>query len=595
MKSLISLILFFTFTTVLAENNCSPDIQKVVKSQSFLEGVLSFKSPNQELLLFSVNLDRSQRANTKGSFTYNKSHKFQDFTKYSFYRPGKNSPVNIVDIYFHGKEGRPAFLLRNVDLFYFLHRRINDRSEKFNCLRKLQGHFAEYRRKSKVFKRKKEDIIQFDGADFNSLAKADKRKFFFDAYPINEFVLTNNCRGIGSFEYEWPGILKGYLQIEPQFLNKVMSAYDGIYNCKEKKLDGFTNQNLGVEARTTPFYAWQLEMSKAKSGVVDYLAMWYSILSQEHYYWFNTGDFSLVQSNSCKIDNIKDLLISEKSKESTLNLTDVKGIIPYEEFSSETRFKSGYERMGEPLSYIKTPCFGDEKKFELPDGFSPPRPRQDESAVAYWSNKPCQLAPYHYVKYEDIFKYRAHLSMFEVDGTYTGQSQEWDSHSAVNRHDYFLLKDTKKRVLFDFDYLNKFKTIKVTESEKHLSFDLKNSDGKNLFIGNVLKNELEKEEKIKNIKGKLLTSKKWSGISSLIGLDPKPLSSLYNETKLEVEKNPLFSYFYDNDGKILDHHKPTVGVEYFYIRKKGCQYLLDLVSHERILPLKRFKFSYQCR
>ena len=107
----------------------------------------------------------------------------------------------------------------------------------------------------------------------------------------------------------------------------------------------------------------------------------------------------------------------------------------------------------------------------MPQGFFPPRPRHDESPKKYWITKPCQLSPYHFVNYEDIFKQTLHLSMFEVDGTYSGQSQEWGTHNAINRYDYFLLKDRNKRVVFNISYLNNIESIKVIEGKDHHSFE----------------------------------------------------------------------------------------------------------------------------
>ena len=78
------------------------------------------------------------------------------------------------------------------------------------------------------------------------------------------------------------------------------------------------------------------------------------------------------------------------------------------------------------------------------------------------------------------------------------------------------------------------------------------------------------------------------GVSSLFGINPQPLVSNYADTfdPDVVDYSPVpFALMYDDRGKILNHHLPKYGIEQWYARKRGCKLVIDLISHERILPL----------
>jgi hypothetical protein len=573
------IIIFLLSLSIQANVDCGPNFNNHKNVKAQLIGVTSFKKPNKSLELFSVKIDRTRKAIDRGAFEANSSSKMRHFKRYSFYKPNKNSPINIVNIYFHGRETKPAILLENVNLFNFLHKRFLDKDPKYNCLRKIQAHYSEYNSVSKIFTRQASSNASFNGKDFSQLTKLDEIKFFYDAYPLDEFILTNNSRGFGSFEFEWPGYMKGYFQIDPQYMNKLMSSYDGEFNCKDNEYNGFTNLTLGIEAHTTSYYAWKLPMSQASDGIFDIFFQWRSILSLKDYYIFHKDDKNQILNNKCNFDHINSLLTSPSSKTTSIKLKQSKGAIPFNEFSSETKTKAGFEQVDEPLSYILSPCFGEEKNKEMPEGFTPPRPRQDENSKEYWLTKPCQLSPHHFVNYKDIDNNSVYLSKREIDGTYPGKSHDWGSNKAVNRNDFFLLKDRSKRVLFNYEYLKSYRSIKVIENKDNISLILESNLNKNLFIGNIYKKDLENN----------------SVIASSIGISPRPIISPYNSSVLNSKSKPLYSFFYDSKGRLLDHKSVDIGVEFYYLRKKGCDYTLDLISHERILPLKRYHFAYNCK
>ncbi|RPJ78693.1 MAG: hypothetical protein EHM20_03340 [Alphaproteobacteria bacterium] len=190
--------------------------------------------------------------------------------------------------------------------------------------------------------------------------------------------------------------------------------------------------------------------------------------------------------------------------------------------------------------------------------------------------------------------------MFEVDGVYTGRSRnEYDPE--ITSFDKGLQKEEKKRVSYEFSkFIGNYKKANIEQNNNYLSVKLLNKD-KNIIIGNISIEKLLEEEK----KPRFVTSfddvdlyeSNVVGVTALFGINPRPLASNFNSSfdPNLVDETPVpFALFYDDKGKVLNHHLPAIGVEQWYARKRGCNLVIDLISHERILPLARMELSYFC-
>ena len=56
------------------------------------------------------------------------------------------------------------------------------------------------------------------------------------------------------------------------------------------------------------------------------------------------------------------------------------------------------------------------------------------------------IVPHTFRYFEDLMNYDVHLSMFEVDGTYSGQSLDYDKQR-TNQYDQTLFKDDSFKYL----------------------------------------------------------------------------------------------------------------------------------------------------
>jgi hypothetical protein len=81
------------------------------------------------------------------------------------------------------------------------------------------------------------------------------------------------------------------------------------------------------------------------------------------------------------------------------------------------------------------------------------------------------------------------------------------------------------------------------------------------------------------------------GVERLIGIETRPLSYQVNEvTDNKIEARPLYAWFYDaKTGMIMNHHDTTIGIEQWILRwHPAGKLILDFVSHERIVPIRRY-------
>jgi len=86
------------------------------------------------------------------------------------------------------------------------------------------------------------------------------------------------------------------------------------------------------------------------------------------------------------------------------------------------------------------------------------------------------------------------------------------------------------------------------------------------------------------------------GVIGGLGIAKTPVIADYNEPlKNEDRLHSQYAFFYGKDGEIFDHRREDLGVEQWYVRKSGCYFIVDLISIERIVPVKRLKFPFSCK
>lgn len=439
------------------------------------------------------------------------------------------------------------------------------------CTEKVMKHANEYERKAFLFSLSNESYIENE-EDLLNL-------FQYHKYPLEEFILTNNCRGAGNFEYEWPGIIKGYFQIPPAIMAKIV---DSISN-----KSAFKFSDLKTEVRLTSFYD-KLDTPKLWPDSIKNLGLYaWSKLKEKRYQWYRFDDWDEAVKD-CKAQEITDNLISSKTETSHVKLRYEMGEIYYGEFLGETRKKSGHLGEDDALVYTKTPCTKEEVKKEIPFTLRPSRRDIVTPIKTYWEKMTCEIIPHRFYSYEDLTKFPVYLSKFEVDGVYTGQSHTSNQYE-MSKHDIALLKDDKARILFDFKNAYSFKDVEIIEDEEYITFNLKSVDQKfNLVLGNIPKHKLtglyNRDEFESYVRP--WANDHFRSVYSLIGINPFNLANFYDSSISPMEK-PIFSYFYDDKGRILNHHDPKIGIEQWYVKKTYQGYQIDLLSHERITPVAR--------
>ncbi|OUR94163.1 hypothetical protein A9Q84_17825 [Halobacteriovorax marinus] len=442
------------------------------------------------------------------------------------------------------------------------------------CTKKTMRHLNEYERKSFVFKRAKilpvdEELIFFE--------RKNKR------YPLNEMIITNNCRGPGNFEFEWPGIVKGYFQIPRSIMDQWYQEYN-------KSNDTF--DSLFVENRISKFYEEPFSKVATSRTLKDKVVSLWSKYFEKEYRWFSNNDFdSLI--NNCSITDINKDLLKETGAFTKTKITYDLGKIEYDQFPVETRLKSGYNRIKTPLIYVKTPCNDTEASVEAPKHFYPPKPFYDQNSLSYWKKKTCKIVPMNFFYYKDLLKYQVHLSKFEVDGVYVGQNRE-DNPRETTDYDQSLLTNTNFREAYDFKNAYAFKEAFISKSRdgKRINIKLTSKENLNLILANIDLSKLIEVSKSAEFKSKFRpwATDKVKGIYKLIGIKPFDLSSSYQDSNSDSLET--YALFYDQDGTVVNHHRKDVGIEQWFLRYRKGKLILDLISHERITPVARIEINY---
>lgn len=515
--------------------------------------------------IVTVDLDLTSMSKKRRSHQRNSAYSLPFIKKVSI---EKGETSQLLHFVFHGDSGGPAIAVKDFNI-----NAISPiRSEKIQnniCLDTLQSHLEEYARKAILISHR----VKKEGSPLSMMLDNQ----FFSQYPLEHFVLTNNCRSLGSFEFEWPGILKGHFQIPQSVLQKLLPPNQSPYN-------NYT------EYRLTNFYYQQfIDKIKISYSPKDLVANFYSKYMDPNYRWISLGNFNGVRSLCLKTD-IDSLFYEQPIWEQKHFFVD-EGTIPYEEFPMETRVKSGHLKMREPLSYVKSPCTKSETL--PPVGLSLPLLKKRMSFKEIWSDGPCLILPHRYHSYKDIYRNEVHLSRFDVDGVYSGASITHFEYF-LDTEDEKLLQDEQNRMKFEFSYLSQVKAIYLAGNNQHLHINIRFKNGRELLIGNISQQKLKDLSSQKTFQSAFNSrmSDIQKGQFFLLGLASRPLAQSHEEALLEFagpEKDPLFALFVDNKGRPLNHHDRDIGVEAINIKYRNAQELIiDLISHERILPVARY-------
>jgi hypothetical protein len=511
--------------------------------------------------LYSVNLDKTKKASKRYSYIPNKTLNLHALSKVSLNRKGQNHYF-----YFHNQDKSFNIEVGPIELEKLFWRK--DTLSNKKCLRNLQKHFSEYERKSFIFKNK-------GMTPFRSIEEIQRARKYRH-YPVDSFILTNNCRSLGSFEYEIPGIVKGYFQLPPNLLIK-----------EAKSLFEYDWNQIFTESRVTDFYLKDYLRHKIPNQTLkDKVVSLWSKNYEKNYTWLKLSDFDSV-AKQCSISEILTDLKINKRLYRKASIQFDQGFINFNRFLHETRKKSADIGESNPFSYVKTPCSKNTSK--PPYSFRPPKHLVGIKGKDYWQRGTCEWIPHQFYKYSELKQYKVGLSAFEVDGIYTGHN-----YSKTNdKKDYKpeLAKDDKVRREYNYRNVYSFDQIRYRKSNGKLNLILSNKEENfNLLISNILLSELEETGKRKLNKSE---TRPWyidnfKGLYNLIGLTPYPLASEYDS----IIQNDTISFFYSKD-KVLDHHTQGIGIEQWYLTKKDNIYTLDLISHERILPVAKISFEIE--
>ncbi len=552
---------------------------KVVKSNQI--------ASSDDMLDFA--LDRSVLAERRRSLV---DDDLMNFPSINRLRIVPRSPSKFsFDLYFYG-DHKEAILIEALDWRVFLHRLIPESgSPALNSIRRLHAHFSEYERRSVLFTRSSsEDAPVTNVAQLASWFKS------MDAttLPVSTFTITNNCRAAGSYEYEWPGYIKGHFQLPLAFMHNLLQAYDQIYDCPTNQWQGIGVYGKGsaqTEIRYTKFYSKLFDIGIPSWRPKDILISLWSRFFEKDYQWYAVGDFSAVTHSIDLL--LKQWPISAPWREVALT-QESSGLIPYEQFTFETQMKSNYVRMLEALSYVQTPCDKNANQ-QLPRNLEVPEYWEQKSKENFWQQHPCLIIPMTYRYWEDLVNYPVHLSKFEVDGVYTGRALK-HSFGKLGEYNEELMKESKHRMPFNFkNFITQYHRAELASDDEFLSLRLFNSQGPNFILANLPWNTLKQEYQGKRIESKFIRDYSFyeliRGVERLIGIETRPLSYQVNEvTDNKIEARPLYAWFYDaKTGMIMNHHDTTIGIEQWILRwHPAGKLILDFVSHERIVPIRRY-------
>lgn len=515
-----------------------------------------------EISLANMAIDHTKLADDKDSIKINKYINKKVLTQVEL---TKNKDANEFFFYFKSQDFEKLIKVGpfNFESIYWQKSLKNISS----CTQRVKRHLSEYERKSFVFKRNNYSNLKLDKILFE---RANRR------FPLEEFIITNNCRGAGNFEFEWPGIIKSNFHVPISVVNSILDQTP-----------------YYTEERMSKFYDKGEFISNFGFNILDFAVTTWSKFNEDEYSWKSIGSFSKASDN-CSINDIKSDYLPKE-----LDFKDVKfrydmGRIEYDQFPSETRKKSGYNSFNTPIIYVKTPCNDQElKKLGPPKHFFPPKPYYLSNSQKYWEKKTCSIVPINFFYYEDLIKYQVHLSKFEVDGVYVGQNRK-SSPVETTHYDQSLLKNDKNRVKYDFTKVYSFTDAKVSKDETNNKLTINLTSKKfNLLIGNISITDLRNKTQREKFQS---TLRPWQtdnvrGVYKLIGIEPFDLSAHYKNSP--IAKDSTFSLFYNSDGELLNQHDTNIGIEQWFLRVQNEKLVLDLISHERITPVARIILDYK--
>ena len=537
-------------------------VQQYNSQYKVKKSTLSFvnKVSEKEKILIKIPIDSSALANDKGSFII---IDFLDIRRLENVTISKDQN-NLISFYFDSNKFPKKIKIGPIDIKSMYLK--NTRSKLSQCTDRIRTHLSEYERKSFVFKRAENEFIDLDILHY----ERNNRQ-----YPLNEFVITNNCRGTGNFEFEWPGLIKSNFHIPVKIINSF-----------------FDMKDFYVEDRMSKSNYDNSLISDFGFSIKDLAATVWSKYKEKEYQWKSLGDFNKA-SRGCNISKIEDDFKLKNTNYQKANFKYDLGRIEYDQFPTETRKKAGYNGIKTPISYVKTPCNDEDNKQSPPKHFFPPKPYFTMNSTKYWHKKTCSIVPINFFYYKDYLNYKVHLSKFEVDGVYVGRNRE-SSPLETTEYDQALLKNDHFRVPYDFSKLYSFKNVSISKDILTDTLSIKlNSKELNLIIANISITDLETERNQGSFKSDL---RPWvtdnvQGIRKLVGITPFDLGNIYNMNP--TSKNETFSLFYNANGEILNHHNTDIGIEQWILRSTKNGLILDLISHERITPIARIIIDYK--
>lgn len=530
------------------------DFFKKEQGKSIAGAKLFFRSHQIGKQLYSAKLDTSNKAYSRNAYSPNKSLNMDPLDYVTITKQDKN-----FYFYFHNESKDFNLQVGPIDLTKIMWK--YQHKDKSLCVQRMMQHYSEYERKSFIF-----ESLSTSLKSLFELSMAREYK----SYPISNFILTNNCRGLGNFEYEIPGIIKGYFQVPTSILTKNIPELDW--------------ENIYTEVRPTDFYLKEFENHGVPNqSLKDKLVSIWSKYFEDNYNWKKLSNFEKLAAN-CNANSIIEEFSSIKGFKEVKSFKRDLGEIDYERFLHETRKKSGDVGEYPALSYVKTPCGVNKSK--PPYSFRAPKHLMGMSGREYWEKGTCEWVSHQFHKYDEINKYQIGLSGFEVDGVYTGHSYNRNDKKMKNFED--VATSDKNRMPFDYTLVNQLSKLNYKINGNKLDLVLSNKDQSfNLFIGGIDLGVLKDQEERDSVTS---IARPWyidnfKGIYSLIGITPYPLASYYEKKPLQ----DVVSFFYDKN-HLLNHHLRHIGIEQWYITKKGNTYTIDLLSHERIMPIYKASF-----
>lgn len=537
-------------------------VEKYNGNNEAFKGTLNYVNSisRSEEVLTTTLIDNSDYADNKNAFI------ITDFLDTSIVEKVvlTKDKKDFVSFYFTSKKYAKKIKIGPIDIKTLYRKKTN--KPLSSCSEKIRTHLSEYERKSFIFRRSDKEHVDLDTIAY------ERR---YRQYPLNEFVLTNNCRGTGNFEFEWPGIVKGHFHIPVKVINSIFDMTD--FHTEDRMTKANYDNSL---------------VSDFGFNIKDIAVTLWSKYKEKDYQWKSLGSFDKA-AKSCNIKTIEEDLELSKSNFKEVTFKYDMGRIEYDQFPTETRKKAGYNSIKTPISYVKTPCNDEENLQKPPKHFYPPKPFFTTNSKKYWHKKTCSIVPINFFYYKDLLDYKVHLSKFEIDGVYVGSN--WTSSPVdTSDHDQALLKNDKNRMPYDFKKVYTFKKVSVLKDDKSNTLSIKlGSDDLNFMIANLEISQLKSEKDNKTFVSDL---RPWAtdnvqGVKKLVGITPFDLGNVY--TRNPASKKGTFSLFFNKNGEIQNQHSRDIGIEQWILRATNDGLILDLISHERIVPVARIIIDYK--